>query len=818
MQADRMIATLVIFLLLLMNSCTQQFSPKKAPLMTRWSKDIDRQNILPEYPRPQLKREQWLNLNGIWEFQTAQEGESLPEGQLKRQILVPFAIESALSGVMEKTKHAWYRKTFTVPKNWKDQRIMLNFGAVDWQAIVYVNGSKAGEHRGGFDHFCFDITNYLKESGTQELLVFVFDPTDEGVYPRGKQVDEPGGIFYTSVTGIWQTVWLEPVQSSHITRLHLQPDIGKRTLELTVHGTAAALHEVRVRALDGDAVLGSAKGRLGEPMILSVPQAKLWRPEAPHLYDLDIRLIEQETVLDQVESYFGMREISLKKDKQGILSIALNDEIFFQIGLLDQGYWPDGLYTAPSDEALCYDIEIAKKLGFNVLRKHAKREPDRWYYWCDKLGMLVWQDMPGVNPKDFAERRNTQTDLQFETELRKMINELQSFPSIMMWVIFNEGWGQFDTERFTAMTAQMDRTRLINNASGWTDKGVGDIIDMHKYPGPGAPAPEETRAAVLGEFGGLGLPIPNHTWTEKAWGYRNLKSRGELLERYTRLYDEVWALKATAGLSAVIYTQITDVETETNGLLTYDREVVKLDTSEARIIHRDELVSFTHIRGDDHLFLDELEVKLGNRKGETIRYTLDGSPPDEQSTKYTAPIRITETATLKARSFAEDGRTSPVVRRKFTKTELQEAITPESAPRAGIKYRYFAGNWNRMPNFDTLNVAAEGVQNTINLENRVRDDFFGFEFTGLFKANRAGVYTFYTESDDGSHLYLGEQQIVDNAGIHGMVEKHGQIALKKGYHPIRVTFFQGGGGRGLIVRIKEPGLKKQELEASMLFH
>ncbi|MCA9730955.1 glycoside hydrolase family 2, partial [candidate division KSB1 bacterium] len=541
---------------------------KKAPVMTRWAAEVTPQNVHQEYPRPQMRRAAWQNLNGLWQVKLNTIDEKPEFGrELHRQILVPFAVESALSGVMEKTRYLTYRRIFTVDENWRGKKIILHFEAVDWSTTVYVNGREAGSHQGGYDAFQFDISELILPEKANELIVKVYDPTDDGVYPRGKQVDHPSGIFYTSVTGIWQTVWLEAVNPNHIASFTIVPDIDAKTLNLgiEIEGQSGE-NALVIETYSDSARLAGMQIPITTPRManlkLAVPNPVLWTPENPHLYDLKLKLMQGNETVDEISSYFAMRKISLGKDKNGITRLMLNNRYVFQNGPLDQGFWPDGIYTAPTDEALRYDIEMTKKLGFNMIRKHTKIEPDRWYYWTDKLGVLVWQDMPSVNPTDFAKRQTEEHKTQFEFELKQMVKQHFNHPSIIMWIVFNEGWGQYDTERLTSVVKSMDPDRLVSNASGWTDKNVGDVLDWHRYPGPASPQPEKSRAAVLGEFGGLGLPFAQHLWQEKNWGYQNFKEQKNYRDRYEKLYDEIWQLEKNPGLSACVYTQTTDVETE----------------------------------------------------------------------------------------------------------------------------------------------------------------------------------------------------------------------------------------------------------------
>ncbi len=546
------------------------------PLKTRWADDVSPEKPHPEYPRMQMRREAWMNLNGLWSYAVTALDAARPAAY-EGKILVPFPIESALSGVARrigKDNHLWYRRSFEIPETWAAQRVLLHFGAVDWEAVAYINGKEVGTHRGGYDPFTVDVTGTLKDGGPQELVVRVFDPSSSGQQARGKQVDKPRGIWYTPTSGIWRTVWLEPVPASWIDSLHIVPDIdaGKVKVAVKAGGGDAAVEAV-VR--DGGREVGRAKGTTAAPLEIAVPDAKLWTPETPYLYDLTVTL--QGANPDAVESYFGMRKVSLGKTEDGVLRMLLNNKFVFQYGPLDQGFWPEGLYAAPTDEALKYDIEITKKLGFNMARKHVKVEPDRWYYWCDRLGLLVWQDMPNGNNKDEEAHK------QFELEWKNVVDAYRNHPCIVVWVPFNEGWGQYDTERIAGWTQKYDPTRLVNEASGWHNKGSGDIHDIHKYRGPAMPQPEEKRAIVLGEFGGLGRPVKGHTWqSEKNWGYGGtIDTEEALTETYVGLLKRLHPMVGR-GLSAAVYTQTTDVEVEVNGLMTYDRAVVKMDADKIR--------------------------------------------------------------------------------------------------------------------------------------------------------------------------------------------------------------------------------------------
>ena len=584
--------------LMVCSSMQAEWKPADGPLLTRWAKDVQPDNAHSEYPRPQMVREDWLNLNGLWEYAITAKDESKP-AKFDGQILVPFPVESALSGVMKpvgEKNRLWYRRTFKTPGKWKGQRILLHFGAVDWDTTVWVNGKELGSHRGGYDPFTFDITDALKDTGKQEIILSVWDPTDAGSQPRGKQVKRPGGIMYTAVTGIWQTVWLEPVPQSHIRSIKIEPDVDENRFWLTVDVAG----QPKKYVVHGEVILPPDKdghrdvsGRWdypGKRFFLSLPgsrKPRLWSPDSPYLYDLRIALHEKKDrtslgskKVDEVRSYCGLRKISLGKDEAGINRLFLNNKVLFQFGPLDQGWWPDGLYTAPTDEALRYDIEVLKKIGCNMLRKHVKVEPARLYYWCDKLGLMVWQDMASGNNKTDADKK------QFEHELMRMIETFRNHPCIVMWVPFNEGWGQHDTPRYSRLVKEWDPTRLVNEASGWANKESGDVRDIHSYPGPAAPPNEENRASVLGEFGGLGLPVKGHTWQdEKNWGYRSYETREQLTNAYVALLSKLRPMIG-GGLCAAVYTQTTDVEVEVNGFMTYDRAMVKADVERIAAANR----------------------------------------------------------------------------------------------------------------------------------------------------------------------------------------------------------------------------------------
>lgn len=588
-----------IFTLFLTLTVFAQWQPAGDKIKTRWASEIDVNNVLPEYPRPIMERNDWQNLNGLWNYAI------LPIGQqptnFEGQILVPFAVESSLSGVQKrvgKDHELWYHREFNLPSKWKNNRVLLHFGAVDWKADVWVNDIKVGQHQGGYTPFSFDITPALV-NGSNSIKVKVWDPTDQGFQPRGKQVNDPHGIWYTPVTGIWQTVWLEPVPETYIKDLKITPDIDKNILlveAITNINTTAKRIEVKVK--EGNSVVATGQSINNEPVEIAMPQnAKLWSPNNPHLYDLEVIVWEGSKQIDKVDSYAAMRKYSMKRDDKGIVRLQLNNKDLFHFGPLDQGWWPDGLYTAATDEALEYDIIKTKDLGFNMIRKHVKVEPARWYTHCDRHGMIVWQDMPnGDRGPEWqmhsyytgSEReRSAESEANFRQEWKELIDYLYSYPSVGVWVPFNEAWGQFKTAEITEWTKAYDPTRLVNPASGGNHYTVGDMLDLHNYPNPRMYLYDAQRATVLGEYGGIGWANKEHLWEpERNWGYVQFNSSKEVTDEYVKYAEELKQL-IRQGFSAAVYTQTTDVEIEVNGLLTYDREIVKVDEERVRKVNQE---------------------------------------------------------------------------------------------------------------------------------------------------------------------------------------------------------------------------------------
>ena len=589
--------------LLATGAASAQYAPAGDKIRTPWAEQIDVNNVWKEYPRPIMERTAWKNLNGLWSYAVKPKGEAQPT-KWDGEILVPFCIESSLSGVgktLGDKNELWYNRTFTVPAQWKKQNVLLHFGAVDWKADVWVNDVKVGSHTGGYVPFSFDITQALK-AGENKLTVRVWDPTDRGYQPRGKQVCNPHGIWYTPVSGIWQTVWLEPVAPMHIENLRILPNVDANTVTVTVQKSVecpAMMAEVKV--LDGGKLVATARGINNEPVEVRMPEnPKLWSPDSPFLYDLEVTIYKDGKPVDSVKSYAAMRKISTKRDDNGIVRMQLNNKDLFQFGPLDQGWWPDGLYTAPSYEAMIFDIDKTKEWGFNMIRKHIKVEPAAWYTYCDRKGIIVWQDMPSGdrNPEWQMHQYFTGTELKrsaeseacYRKEWKEIMDFLYSYPCICTWVPFNEAWGQFKTPEIAEWTKQYDPSRLVNPASGGNFYHCGDIVDLHNYPGPRMYLYDGERANVLGEYGGIGLALEGHLWQpDRNWGYVQFKNSKEVTDEYVKFGNELLKY-IKQGFTAAVYTQTTDVEIEVNGVMTYDRKVMKMDEKRLRKMN-DEIVN-----------------------------------------------------------------------------------------------------------------------------------------------------------------------------------------------------------------------------------
>ncbi len=576
-------------------------------IKTIWTSKITPQNVWQDYPRPQMVRKDWKNLNGLWEYAILHRmpRKMVAPIKYKEKILVPFAIESSLSGVGKEllpVEVLWYRTKFDV-SDWQGKEIILHFGAVDYKSTLYINDIEVGTHIGGNDPFSYNITRFINsEESIQELELSVWDPTDTGTQPRGKQTLRPRGIWYSAVSGIWQTVWLEAVEKTHINKINTISDIDEQKVKILLDlKNGIGNEKYLIKITQDDATVSTQTFDSKEPINIHIPNTKLWSPDHPNLYDIEIDVLRNGDVLDKITSYFAMRKIAIGLDKNGFTKLFLNNEELFHWGTLDQGWWPDGLLTPPSKEAMVYDMKVLKQLGFNTIRKHIKVEPAIFYHQADELGFLLWQDMPSgflhnhhpeqhVRPGDKEDwNRPIETAALFKNEWKNIIDHLKFFPSIVVWVPFNEGMGQFQSKEITDWTMNYDPTRLVNGISGWQDRGVGHFIDLHQYPGPGMEPPSQNkgRAVVLGEFGGYGLPVVNHMWdnSKKNWGYRVSKTSESYISDYNEVVYNLHGERAR-GLAAAIYTQTSDVEIEVNGILTYDRKVTKLPIESTKINHK----------------------------------------------------------------------------------------------------------------------------------------------------------------------------------------------------------------------------------------
>lgn len=572
------------------NAQVRQWSSKPIAIKTRWADMVKPENPLSEYPRPQMVRDNWINLNGLWNYAITPLNANKPL-QFDGNILVPFPIESSLSGVKAKLlpdQVLWYSRTFLKPRLNPNERLILHFGAVDWQTTVFVNNIEVGIHTGGYTSFDFDITDAVRQD-SNELVVKVFDPTDEGYGPHGKQALYPENIYYTASSGIWQTVWLEKVSDVYIKSIKVTSDIDKSVAELNLNLSSnkdLAEYSLVVEVKEGKKTIVNRTFQCTDPIRFSVKNQKLWSVDTPFLYDLRVTLFRKKSRIDEVQTYFGMRKIKIAKDENGYERIFLNNKYTYNLGVLDQGFWPEGLYTAPTDEALAFDIKMSKAMGFNTIRKHIKIEPDRWYYHADKLGVLVWQDF--VNPNQRLPNGSKEA---FEVDLKETINQLYNHPSIVLWVIFNEKWGQFEQRRVTELVRRFDSTRIVNSHSGEmlyvngvlsspspNPYDASDLTDVHSYPYPRNPMNLNGKAKVIGEFGGIGVPVEWHIWDDlvDGWGYDGVSSSARLKNQYSAMTDSLVALQKN-GLAASIFTQPYDVESEQNGFMTYDRKIVKMN-------------------------------------------------------------------------------------------------------------------------------------------------------------------------------------------------------------------------------------------------
>lgn len=582
----------------------EPWAPQGEKIRTEWADRVTPDNVWQSYPRPQLKRAEWMNLNGLWNYSVTPQQTTREQVAYDGQILVPFAIESSLSGVMQRfepTDKLWYKRSFVLNDTWKGKNILLHFGAVDYACQVWVNGTLVGSHKGGNNPFSFDITKSLKRSGEQIVEVAVVDPTDTESISRGKQQLSQKGIWYTPVSGIWQTVWLEAVNKTHIRQILPEADIYRKTVKLSFDvANARGTEEVTVDLLDAGRVVKTVRGESGDTIEMAVPDAELWSPSSPRLYHIDVTLCKEGKPIDRVSSYFALRKVGITKDACGYNRISLNDEPLFQMGTLDQGWWPDGLLTPPSEEAMLHDMVQLKQMGFNTIRKHIKVEPELYYYYADSLGLMMWQDMVSGFATSRKDEEHVKADAredwnapaehsaQWQGEMFEMIDRLRFYSCITTWVVFNEGWGQHNTREIVEKVMSYDTSRIIDGVTGWADRGVGDLYDLHNYPLTTMILPQYNgnRISVLGEFGGYGWAIEDHLWdpSMRNWGYKNIDGAMALIDSYGGVLFDLETLIAQ-GLSAAIYTQTTDVEGEVNGLMTYDRKITKIPASLVHSMH-----------------------------------------------------------------------------------------------------------------------------------------------------------------------------------------------------------------------------------------
>jgi len=820
------IPVFTIFILASALSCDRQSNSWKItdnPLITEWAVQIDPGKPWDTYPRPAMKRREWMNLNGLWDYSITPKTSDMPE-IWEGKILVPYPVESALSGVRRRVTEneiIWYRREFNIPSKWKGRNILLNFEASDWETTVWVNGEIAGTHRGGYTPFSFDITSFTEAGKKCNITVSVWDPTDKGKQPRGKQVSDPGGIWYTPTSGIWQTVWIEPVNESYIESFYVYTSVEDKTITISPTVVNGSEKRLRLTATGSGNVNVTDEKRYGEDLTVKIENAVFWTPDTPTLYNLKLELISNGKSIDAITSVAGIRKISLGKTEDGITRIMLNNNYLFQNGTLDQGFWPDGLYTPPTEEAMIFDLWTLKKMGFNMLRKHVKVENRVFYNWCDRIGLIVWQDMPNgdshISGRMPDIEKDRESDKQFRYELKQIIKTHFNHPSIVIWVPFNEGWGQYNTGGISDFVKELDPTRLVISASGWTDRGTGDILDIHNYPEPRAPMHEENRAIVLGEYGGLGLALENHMWKQQNWGYRVMDDRSDLLERYEQYYAEVRRLDREEGLSAVVYTQTTDVETETNGFMTYDRKVDKMGADNILKAH---LGLFPPLKGTrSQVFIDTMKFSLiCPDSTAVIRYTTNGREPGSTSPVYQEPLLITETTTVSAKAWYKGG-VSRTVRFSVTKEQPAEPLSDVPGNiKPGLKISMYDGSFDLLPDFSTLTPVREFISERISHLIAGKDNRFALVFEGFIRIPADGVYGIAVASDDGSRLYVSGDETLLNDGIHGVTEKETYLPLKSGYHPVRLEYFQRTGGYGLYMYVETPDGKKNLIPSEWLFH
>ncbi|MFB6456215.1 glycoside hydrolase family 2 protein [Chitinophaga sp. Hz27] len=752
MKKCRLIFTVLLFLQTAVAYAQQAWQMQPTPIKTRWAANVSPDNTLPDYPRPQLQRPQWQNLNGLWDYAITPKDAPKPSS-FQGKILVPFPLESALSGVKKPlmpNQQLWYSRSFQLNEDNKGKHTLLHFGAVDWQATVFINGKKAGDHTGGYQAFTLDITSFLKP-GNNNITVAVFDPTDQGINPHGKQVLQPQGILYTASSGIWQTVWLESVPEVYITDLKMTPGDSSLTIQVNASKSNCT---ATITLLDKGNVVATATTPSGNETTIAIPAAHQWSPEDPFLYDINIKLKNNDQLLDEVNSYTGIRTVAIKKDENGQERIFLNGKYTYNLGVLDQGFWPDGLYTAPTDEALRFDIEAIKSMGFNTIRKHIKLEPARWYYHCDKLGMLVWQDMVTCGDDTPAAKK------EFEKENQENIALLHNYPSIICWVLFNEGWARYDQQRLTEWMKSTDPSRIINGHTGENydrrasqnpnEKWIAsDLTDVHEYPGPGIAPALPGKARVLGEWGGVQVRVRNHQWNPSdGWGYVSVlpaqfASKYAFMIKHLKIYEE-------EGLSGSIYTEPFDVETEENGLITYDRAIIKIPVQKIREINSRLLPATATLAAD--FKIADMDTSNPDNRYTAMLQDFKSGKRDTNFLKELAPMALRQNDATNAKEVANayiSQLTAPYTRNQWNFIFTYTGNTNDRGFGIINKYR------------DAANRALGGRQADIKLMNIIYSDKIAPYITGTnenpdWSGMAASIKSF---GEPGEEIYLRAKTI-----------------------------------------------------------
>ena len=781
--------------ILLFQFSAAQAQPKwksaRTHLTTPWTAEVSPENALPEYPRPQMERSQWLNLNGEWGFLLMDK--KTEEIRKRGKILVPYPVGSALSGIAQRVgpeQLMVYNHSFMMPTKWAGQRILLHFGAVGSETTVFINNKEAGKHKGGYDPFVFDITPHLNpEQPEQHITVQVSGPAGKRGRPIGKQ-----RLHSNSATnGIWQTVWLEPVPKTYIKSYRAEPDVDKsRVLVRVVTGGENKSSAVVVaRIFENGQKLSEARGKSGTPLMMHIRgKAHHWSPDAPYLYDLEISLGNKKSD-DKIKGYFGLRKISAGADAKGLTRLLLNNELLFQNGVLDHGRYPDGGGTPPTEAAMLYDLKMAKEMGFNMIRRHAGTAPARWYHLCDKMGLLVWQDMPAAANRSKEEQR------QFKWELKSMVDHLFSHPSIVAWTPFGDSRGQHDMDFYLKKLKQWDPSRLIIAPSGSKENDNGDLLDFRSFPAPSAPGTEGGKAKILGGYGSLGLKVRGHQSPDNSRNYRSIETPGDLLIEYEELRRQLMPLIDSAGLSAAVYTQLSDSETENDGLLTFDRKVTKIEPSLMAAAHQGYLPPKPV--SDTRIFIKKRAVKLHAPKpGASITFTFDAPGTDAIWLPYNGALSLRKSSTLRCRADWPDGKKSQVRAYVFQKIKPIRADAPKDLT-AGISVKIFDGEWEGLPDFKTLSATEELTADGFDFSKKKKEKDAALLFDGWLEVAETGVYTFRLISGEDARLSVADQVLIENKNLRSVQEKSGSIALKKGRHAIRFAHLYNTSGQELKI-------------------